>query len=560
MKRFPRSVHCLALSAAFAASGCASLVRPTVERFVPPPTTTDTGLERFVSDDFGLLDLRNEQAGTLPWKLIATALVLSEAKHLGLQADRGALSPILERFGLLVPEAVANWPRAAGPAPTSGETIGQTRRLARSRLGGLEIELRSPGCPLCHSGVMYDASGKPTRSVWLGIPNQSLQLDELNRAIPASLRAAMRDEAALLSTLRRIFPEASPSEIKTYERAVLPRVRARLRDTDRGSERLLPFDNGGAGTVNNVAARLVVAGAVPSAAFRSEQNAIVSIPILTNRAFRTSLMWDGAYVPPGAPRFEPVTRAQATKRGSAPHAGLLAVFSIGEGGIRPSRVPARLASFEDLARGLDRLAPPPFPGPVDRDLAADGERVFANLCSSCHGDYEMREGRPRLQSYPNRLVSLARIGTDPRRAQIVTSAVASTRANDRSRTAFRYAQIEPTFGYVAPILDGVWTTAPYLHNGSVPTLWHLMHPEARPTTFEVGGHRLDYDRMGIALEGDEGAGCQTHLRFPENWTPRSINSTYDTRLPGRSNAGHEFPFDGMTEGQKRAVTEYLKLF
>ncbi len=560
MKLFHRNVRCLVLSAAFAASGCASLVRPTVERFVPASSTPNTGIERFVFDDFGLLDLRNHQAGTLPWKLVATALVISEAQRLGLPTDREALPKILERFGLLVPEAVANWPLDAGPVPTLGETIGQTRRLARSRLGGFEIELRSPGCPLCHSGVMYDASGKPTRSAWLGIPNSSLQLDELNRAIPASLRAAMRDEAELLGALRRLFPEASPREIRTYERAVLPRVRARLRDTNWGVDRLLPFDNGGAGTVNNVAARLIAGGAVPLSTFRTDQNAIVSIPILTSRGFRTSLMWDGAYVAPGAPRFEPVTRAQAEERGSAPHAALLAVFSIGEGGIHPSRVPRRLASFQELARGLDYLTPPPFPGVIDRDLAAEGERTFANLCSSCHGDYETREGRPRLQSYPNRLVSLARIGTDPRRAQVVTSAVATTRANGRSRTAFRYAQIEPTSGYVAPILDGVWTTAPYLHNGSVPTLWHLMHPDARPTTFEVGGHRLDYDRMGIALEGDEDSGCQTHLRFPDGWTPRSISSIYDTRLPGRSNAGHEFPFDAMSEAQKRAVIEYLKLF
>lgn len=557
MKRFRRNVHCLALFAAFGATGCASLVRPTAERFVPPPKTTNTGLERFVYDDFGLLDLRNEQAGTLPWKLVATALVLSEAKHLGLPPERDALPAILERFGLLVPDGVANWPGDGSPAPTAGETIGQTRRLARSRIGGLEIELRSPGCPLCHSGVMYDANGMPTRSVWLGIPNQSLQLDELNRAIPASLRAAMRDEAGLLRALPRIFPEVSRREVRTYERAVLPLVRARLQGADRDSDRLLPFDNGGAGTVNNVAARLVVAGAVPSATFRSEQNAIVSIPILSNRAFRTSLMWDGAYVRPLTPRFAPMTRAQAEARGSAPHAGLLAVFSIGEGGTHPSRVPGRLASFEDLARGLDLLTPPPFPGPIVHDLAAEGEKAFADLCSSCHGDYETREGRARLQLYPNRLVPLARIGTDPRRAELVSSALAVTRGSDRSRPALKYAQIEPTFGYVAPILDGVWTTAPYLHNGSVPTLWHLMHPEARPTTFEVGGHRLDYDRMGVGLVPSV---SPTHLRFPEGWTPRSISSIYDTRLPGRSNAGHEFPFDGMTEAQKRAVIEYLKLF
>lgn len=556
MKQLRSTVTHLALFLALAGSGCSSLVRPTVERFEPPALASNPGLERFVSDDFGLLDLRNRGTGTLPWKLTAAALVLSEAGPLGLPPDRAALTPVLEQFGLLVPDTIANWPEGAGSAPVRGETIGQTRGLARSRLTGLEIELRSPGCPLCHAGLMYDPTGRPTRSAWLGIPNNSLQLDELARAVVTATRAAMRDEAGLLRAIRRIFPAVSAREMRTYERVVLPRLRARLQGTDPARDQLLPFDNGGAGTVNNVAARLIAAGAAPGAAFRTEQNAIISIPILTNRAFRTSLMWDGAYARPGALRFEAVTREQADERGSARHASLLAVFSIGEGGMRPSRVPRRLESFQEVATGLDSLRPPAFPGAIDRGLAADGEKVFALRCSSCHGDYETREGRPRLQWYPNELVALEKIGTDPARAEIVTDAVAITRASDRSLPAFRYADIEPTFGYVAPILDGVWITAPYLHNGSVPTLWHLMHPKERPTTFEVGGQRLDYDRMGLALVPG-GADCD-HLRFPADWKPGSRSSIYDTRLRGRGNAGHESPFNRMTEPEKRAVLEFLK--
>jgi hypothetical protein len=111
-----------------------------------------------------------------------------------------------------------------------------------------------------------------------------------------------------------------------------------------------------------------------------------------------------------------------------------------------------------------------------------------------------------------------------------------------------------TGGYVPPILTGVWSTAPYLHNGSVPTLWHMMHPAERPARFEVGGHRLDFDRMGIALAPDSGG----VWRYPAAYRARSISVIYDTSLPGRSNRGHEFPFSSMSEDEKRAVLEYLK--
>jgi hypothetical protein len=75
---------------------------------------------------------------------------------------------------------------------------------------------------------------------------------------------------------------------------------------------------------------------------------------------------------------------------------------------------------------------------------------------------------------------------------------AFSRCPDFSPQLSRHVIAANIGGYVAPILNGVWATAPYLHNGSVPTLWHLMHPESRPCRFEVGGHKLDSTKVGIA--------------------------------------------------------------
>jgi hypothetical protein len=128
------------------------------------------------------------------------------------------------------------------------------------------------------------------------------------------------------------------------------------------------------------------------------------------------------------------------------------------------------------------------------------------------------------------------------------------RGTPDQRSFGRIVNAADTGGYVAPILTGIWATAPYLHNGSVPTLHALMHPDERPVAFELGGHRLDYDAMGVALERRAGP----VFRYPDGYAPFSRPRVYDTRLPGRSNLGHRAPFDSMTEREKRIVLEFLK--
>jgi hypothetical protein len=88
----------------------------------------------------------------------------------------------------------------------------------------------------------------------------------------------------------------------------------------------------------------------------------------------------------------------------------------------------------------------------------------------------------------------------------------------------------------------------------VPTLWHLMHPEARPARFQVGGHALDFTRVGIA--GSERDGTYA---YPAGYTPWTLPDLYDTALPGHANTGHTRPFQNMSEEEKAALLEFLKL-
>ncbi|MEM6666325.1 MAG: di-heme-cytochrome C peroxidase, partial [Pseudomonadota bacterium] len=99
--------------------------------------------------------------------------------------------------------------------------------------------------------------------------------------------------------------------------------------------------------------------------------------------------------------------------------------------------------------------------------------------------------------------------------------------------------------YKARPLNGIWATAPYLHNGSVPTLYDLLlPPDDRPTTFGVNA-RLDTDKVGI--DGTTDGAPFVFNVLAEDGQP----------LPGNSNAGHVYGTD-FTEADRRALVEYLK--
>jgi hypothetical protein len=104
------------------------------------------------------------------------------------------------------------------------------------------------------------------------------------------------------------------------------------------------------------------------------------------------------------------------------------------------------------------------------------------------------------------------------------------------------------FKYEARVLEGIWATAPYLHNGSVPTLADLLEPsDKRPASFAVG---IDYDADRLGL-----AGAQTGPVVSKTDT-----TAWNARDSGNSRGGHEgVGFGTMwSPDEKRALLEYLK--
>lgn len=195
-------------------------------------------------------------------------------------------------------------------------------------------------------------------------------------------------------------------------------------------------------------------------------------------------------------------------------------------------------AFEDVYAWLLELEPPTYPGEIDPVLADEGEAIFEDKCAGCHGTYGEQE------SYPNKAIHLDVIKTDRLYADYIRqSGIVDWYNQSWFATSPPQSRFEPTDGYVAPPLDGIWATAPYLHNGSVPTVYELLNSKTRPARWTRSGDSEDYDWKKLGWNYDP--------------APKGKKWTFDTEVPGYGNVGHYFG-DKLSEDQRWAVVEYLK--
>lgn len=188
-----------------------------------------------------------------------------------------------------------------------------------------------------------------------------------------------------------------------------------------------------------------------------------------------------------------------------------------------------------LEEFIAEAEPPPFPGHVDAALVDQGKAIFQARCAECHAPGGARVGRA---------IPLAQLGTDnehvlawqQRNADRMNLVVRTLGATD--------ADVEGAQGgYVARPLVGTWLLGPYLHNGSVPTLWDLLSaPARRPSVFYRGYDVVDLDRIGFVSTDVEAA---------------AQGFRFDTTLRGNGNGGHLYGTD-LGDGDKRALIEFLK--
>jgi mono/diheme cytochrome c family protein len=210
-------------------------------------------------------------------------------------------------------------------------------------------------------------------------------------------------------------------------------------------------------------------------------------------------------------------------------------------------------SFRDIQAYLLSLAAPRYPRPIDDVLAAKGLAVFQANCVRCHGTYGP-DG-----SYPNKIVPIEEIATDRTRLDGFADRAGAYYnetwfAHEKPASAAESYAVRATKGYQAPPLDGVWATAPYFHNGSAPTIYHVLNSKARPErftrSFSTDAAAYDWVKVGWLVQTVNGS-----ARLPESAIER--RKIYDTTQPGRGNGGHLFG-DHLMEDERLAVIEYLK--
>jgi hypothetical protein len=208
--------------------------------------------------------------------------------------------------------------------------------------------------------------------------------------------------------------------------------------------------------------------------------------------------------------------------------------------------------------------------PIDRELASKGAPLYKELCEGCHlpplGTAEFFSGpfwqdsdlKPGARFLALKTFGLGEIGTDPARAEIMAKRkvalpkelgietddfpLALGELLEKTVNRWYDSQTPPTpqatrdemngyrrggarhpLAYKARPLDGIWATAPYLHNGSVPNLYALVSPVAeRPAYFTLGHREFDPEKVGLRYDWLDGG------------------TLIDTSLRGNWNSGHEF--------------------
>lgn len=309
-------------------------------------------------------------------------------------------------------------------------------------------------------------------------------------------------------------------------------------------------------------------------------NAPVSYPFLWDTHFHDWVQWNG--ISPDSP----TTRNVAQLFGSFGRVQLKD---------KDKKIPHessfQLPEQHQLEKQVQILRAPIWPvavfGKIDKEKAEKGKKLFRDLCYSCHrsqaGDrnsWWRSDGNIKIVPVTVKKGDLPPVGTDPLMArnalglavgtlckptkattlaeQLIdmteheTTGIARLRALREFASAF--VDVDHLFVVKQPMiteeieayksrpLDGIWATAPYLHNGSIPNLYELLlPPDKRSKTFYVGSRIFDPVKVGF-ITTQEG-GNETLL---------------DTSIEGNHNTGHVYRVDKLTEEERWALVEYQK--
>ncbi len=370
-------------------------------------------------------------------------------------------------------------------------------------------------CAACHSGT-FRTEPEPARQTVLTAPSTRADFQRYARFLAAAGADRRFTEDNVLRAIERRV-DLSWLDRALYRYIIIPRTRDGLREQQRRLAWMNSRPDWGRGRIDPFNPVKFHQLRLDPAKDRTIGNSDMEPLWQMGKKSGYSLHWDGLN--------DNLTEVVLTG-------------AIGDGATSlTGEAPSKSLPVDDLKRieeFIKQARPPEYPFPIDRRLAASGERTFQSRCASCHEFGGKRTGT---------VIPLEEVGTDRNRLDMWTREAAD-RYNEYAREyPFNFTRFVKTNGYVSVPLDGVWLRAPYLHNGSVPTLEDLLEPPGdRAKHFYRGYDVYDRKRTGFIHQGAEA---------------RRLGFEYDVRVPANGNGGHRYGTD-LPAGEKRALIEYLK--
>lgn len=397
--------------------------------------------------------------------------------------------------------------------------IGVSRRF---RLGVDQVGLN---CAVCHVGTLRDTPASEMRII-LGMPAHQLDLQNFFRFV---LDCALDERFTadnILGVIEQEGGQLSWFDRLLYRYAVIPRTREQTLQLARRLDLIMgdKVTEWGPGRVDTFNPYKGMQFNWPLDQLPlSELTAASDFPSLWNQKPRDGmhLHWDG-------------------NNDSVEERNLSA--SLGAG-VTPTTI-----DHDRLARVRDwiwELPPPTYPYPIAEAKVDRGKELYRRYCLDCHADHRFKDGIVE-GSRVGAVEHINAIGTDPYRLNSYTYTFAANQYTLYPDSKYRFTHFRKTQGYANQPLDGIWARAPYLHNGSVPTLRALLDaPEARPKRFYRGYDVYDKEKVGFVYDVAEENGARFFL--------------FDTSLPSNGNGGHVYGVD-LPDADKDAIVEYLKTF
>ena len=503
----------------------------------------EDGVINFVLNDFGSLSSHGLKTNILPFKVATAALLYSKGHDPKNENSKTALKNLFKNYGMLVDAEIRNLPD--GMEFIAPEYLGIFKGNLEGGKYPLKVRIEGSGfsCASCHGGITYNEQGEPqSDSMYLGVPNTSLNLEAYTYDVYKGFLSIVDKPKTFLSYLLKVYPQISRLEYTTIKLIFRKEIINKVRKLKRNLGRQTPMNNGGAGLTNGVASLKYQFGLITSSKNEPAETGFTSIPVIYDRSFRTSLLYDGLYSPKIDDKLSNLENLSR----------VVSFFTVPTSGNDPKVAAKQFTKVNKSMQFLETAKRPSYPGSINYDQAMRGQKIYQNKCASCHGEYS--EGlSPILVSYPNMITPQSDMQTDSSRLDVIDQKLVD-KVNLSNMGEFLTASKKD--GYYPQILTSVWLSAPYLHNGSVTSLWELMNPEERSDKFLIGGHRLDYKKVGIDLPKINENGISS---YADDYKPWSTPELYDTTEPGKSNTGHIKPFDQMSTQEKWDVIEYLKL-